>query len=242
MFEDSLVISQVQSTSHAARWTALASTSLQFAFAALVIALPLLHPDKLAFMAETPHVLMPPSPKRLASVERMQSSSTSTSMTTPVAAHLFTQPPMLPGFLPQPVGDAPPTDAIPFGRGMADATPIGVAIGDATQAPRISIAPTHPSNGPIRVSSGVSAGRLIAPIRPVYPEIARAARVEGTVVVEAIISRTGIIESLHVVSGPPMLQRAAIDAIHAARYQPFQLNGSPTEVQTTISVGFHMGT
>jgi periplasmic protein TonB len=59
--------------------------------------------------------------------------------------------------------------------------------------------------------------------------------------VEAIISRIGTIESLHVVSGPPILQKSAIDAIRAARYQPFQLNGSPTEVQTTISVNFRMG-
>jgi protein TonB len=68
-----------------------------------------------------------------------------------------------------------------------------------------------------------------------------AVRVEKTVIVEAIISRSGTIESLHIVSGPPMLQQAAIDAIRAARYQPFQLNGSPTEVETTISVSFRMG-
>ena len=76
---------------------------------------------------------------------------------------------------------------------------------------------------------------LIAPIHPVYPMIAKAARVEGTVVVEAVISRTGTIESLHVVSGPVMLQGAAIDAIREARYQPYRLNGEPTEVQTVIT-------
>ncbi len=82
---------------------------------------------------------------------------------------------------------------------------------------------------------------LIAPIHPVYPQIAKSARIEGMVIIEAVISRTGTIESLHVVSGPPMLQRAAIDAIRAARYHPYLLNGSPTEVQTTISVNFHLG-
>lgn len=241
MFEDSLVISQVQSISHAARWTALASTGLQFALAALVIALPLLHPEKLAFMAETPQLLMPLLPKPPIPVQPMQSSSAFSGITTPVATRPLTMPPMLPRFLPQPTDDAPSIASLPFGSGMADGTPITMAIGDATHTPRISIAPAHPSNGPIRVSSGVSTGRLIAPIRPVYPEIARASRVEGTVVVEAIISRSGTIESLHVVSGPPMLQQAAIDAIRAARYQPFQLNGSPTEVETTISVSFRMG-
>jgi protein TonB len=82
---------------------------------------------------------------------------------------------------------------------------------------------------------------LIEPIRPVYPAIAKAAHIEGTVVVEAIISSTGSIESLHVLGGPPMLQRAAIDAIQAARYQPYRLNGAPTSVQTTITVNFRMG-
>jgi protein TonB len=82
---------------------------------------------------------------------------------------------------------------------------------------------------------------LLAPIRPVYPAIAKAAHVEGSVVVEAVISRTGTIESLHVVSGPQMLQQAALDAIREARYQPYRLNGEPTDVETTITVIFRMG-
>jgi len=106
--------------------------------------------------------------------------------------------------------------------------------------PNVSVVPAKPAE-PVCVSSGVSQGMLIAPIRPVYPAIARAARVEGSVVVEAIISRTGTIERLRVVSGPQMLQSAAIDAIREARYRPFQLNGKPTEVQTTITVNFRMG-
>jgi protein TonB len=82
---------------------------------------------------------------------------------------------------------------------------------------------------------------LLAPIRPVYPAIARAARVEGTVVVEAVISRAGRIESLRVVSGPAMLQGAAMDAIREARYRPYRLNGEAVDVQTTITVNFRMG-
>jgi protein TonB len=81
---------------------------------------------------------------------------------------------------------------------------------------------------------------LLAPIRPIYPAIAKAARVEGTVIVEAIISAAGRIESARVISGPPMLQRAAIDAIQAARYKPYRLNGEATTVETTITVNFRM--
>jgi protein TonB len=97
-----------------------------------------------------------------------------------------------------------------------------------------------PSSKLLSLSSGVTAGHLIAPIRPEYPAIARTAGVEGTVVIQAIISRTGVIESARVVSGPVMLQRAALDAVHQARYHPFLLNAQPTDVQTTITIVFRM--
>jgi protein TonB len=81
---------------------------------------------------------------------------------------------------------------------------------------------------------------LLAPIRPQYPSIAKAAGVQGVVVIEATISKAGAIESLHMVSGPEMLRPAAIEAIQSARYRPYRLNGEPTEVQTTITMNFKM--
>jgi len=122
---------------------------------------------------------------------------------------------------------------------MTDALPSGIGVGG--NGPVVSVAPTRAPVSRLHVSTGVLQGMLIAPIRPVYPAIAKAAHVEGSVVVEAVISRTGMIESLHVVTGPLMLQNAALDAIREARYQPFRLNGEPTEVQTTITVNFRMG-
>jgi protein TonB len=85
------------------------------------------------------------------------------------------------------------------------------------------------------------AGRLLDPIRPEYPMIARLSHSEGTVVVQAIISKSGKIESAQVVSGPAMLQASALQAVRAARYRPFLLNGQPTEVLTTISIVFRLG-
>lgn len=84
-------------------------------------------------------------------------------------------------------------------------------------------------------------GHLDLPIVPTYPTIARAAHVEGTVVVAAVISRTGAIENLQVTSGPVMLRQAALDAIRRAHYKPFKLNGETVEVDTTISVVFSLG-
>ena len=102
-------------------------------------------------------------------------------------------------------------------------------------APRFK--PARP-RGPLRVSGGLAAGRLLVPIQPVYPAIAREAHIQGTVVVEAIISTSGRIENTHVVSGPPLLVQAALNAIQQARYRPFLLNNQPIEVETTIRVVF----
>jgi protein TonB len=79
---------------------------------------------------------------------------------------------------------------------------------------------------------------LIEHTPPVYPPIAKAARVSGTVVLQALIGKDGGIESLHVVSGPAMLQQAALDAVKSWVYRPYLLNGKPVEVETTVNVIF----
>ncbi|MGA9445948.1 MAG: energy transducer TonB [Candidatus Sulfotelmatobacter sp.] len=92
----------------------------------------------------------------------------------------------------------------------------------------------------IRISQGVTEGRLIQKIQPEYPAIARAARIQGQVVLSAIISKTGEIQNLVLVSGHPMLVPAAIKAVQQFRYRPFLLNGEPVEVETTITVNFQL--
>jgi protein TonB len=96
-------------------------------------------------------------------------------------------------------------------------------------------------HSPLSISQGVIAGLLISPIQPAYPQIARITRTEGSVVIRAIISKSGHIESAHVVSGPTMLQAAALAAVREARYRPFLLNNEPTEVETTITINFRLG-
>jgi periplasmic protein TonB len=93
----------------------------------------------------------------------------------------------------------------------------------------------------LSVSRGVMAGNLLDTTLPQYPAIAKAAGIRGTVVLQATISRTGSIENLRVISGPPMLQQAAIDAVRSWRYKPYLLNGDPVEVETTINVVFNLG-
>ncbi len=92
----------------------------------------------------------------------------------------------------------------------------------------------------IRISQGVTKGLLIQKIEPPYPPIARAGRIQGQVVLSAIISKTGEIQNLVLVSGHPMLVPAAIEAVKQWRYRPFLLNGEPVEVETTITVTFQL--
>ncbi len=90
----------------------------------------------------------------------------------------------------------------------------------------------------VRVSQGVSQGLLIRQVKPNYPALARQARIQGTVVLQAVISKDGSIEHLTLVSGHPMLAPAAIEAVKQWKYKPYFLNGEPVEVDTTINVNF----
>ena len=140
----------------------------------------------------------------------------------------------------QPIDNPAPADISMGLESSASPTPgalRGLFSSTTSSAPHV-VAPSRPGTGPIRVSAGVASGRLLAPIRPVYPAIARTARIQGTVVIAATISKTGIVENAHAVSGPPMLVQAAIAAVAQARYQPYKLNGEPVEVETTINIVF----
>jgi protein TonB len=103
--------------------------------------------------------------------------------------------------------------------------------------PKVKIAaPTKMS-----ISAGVAGGLLIQKTSPVYPQIAREARVSGTVVIQATISKSGTIENLRAVSGPTMLRQSALDAVKTWRYRPYMLDGEPVDVETTVSVNFTLG-
>jgi len=81
-------------------------------------------------------------------------------------------------------------------------------------------------------------GSLIRRVEPVYPPTARIARIQGAVVLEAIIAKDGTMQQLHLISGHPMLVKAAIDAVSQWRYKPYVLNGEAIEVETQITVNF----
>jgi protein TonB len=90
----------------------------------------------------------------------------------------------------------------------------------------------------VRVSAGVTSGLLVRRVQPNYPPLARQARIQGTVVLHAVISKDGSIENLTLVSGHPMLAPSAIEAVKQWKYKPYLLNGEPVEVDTEVQVNF----
>jgi len=136
--------------------------------------------------------------------------------------------------------EAPPSSGFGVagmeGLGGGSGVP-GAFAGMSTAAPKVKAeAPKK-----VNISGGVATGLLLSKTVPVYPAIAKAARVSGTVVLQATISKTGTIENLRVVSGPAMLQQSALEAVKSWRYRPYLLNGDPVEVETTVNVVFTLG-
>lgn len=104
--------------------------------------------------------------------------------------------------------------------------------------PPVKEAPKPVAPQRIRVGGNVQQAKLVRQPRPVYPPLAKQARIQGTVKFNAIIGRDGTIQNLTVVSGHPLLVPAALEAVKQWVYQPTLLNGEPVEVVTQIDVNF----
>jgi len=136
----------------------------------------------------------------------------------------------------------PPLPAGGFG-GVIGGIPggqLGGVIGGIVGSSKLNAVPKLQPVVPqrIRISQGVTTGLLIHRVDPPYPPLARAARIEGNVVLKAVIDKEGVIQDLQLVSGHPMLVPAALAAVKQWRYRPYLLNGQPVEVETTITVIF----
>jgi protein TonB len=90
----------------------------------------------------------------------------------------------------------------------------------------------------VRVSQGVMQGMVISKVPPIYPPDAKAARIQGSVVIAATIGKDGNLQSQQLISGHPMLAPAAMDAVKQWKYRPYLLNGQAVEVDTQMTVNF----
>jgi protein TonB len=140
---------------------------------------------------------------------------------------------------------APPSVGVPGGVPCPGCMPTGV-IGSISSS-TVVVPPPPPvvkepkavvPDTPIQVVSELQAAKLIHKVTPVYPELAKRARVTGAVQIEAIIAKDGSMRSMQVLSGHPLLINGAVNAVKQWRYRPTLLQGQPVEVITRIEVNF----
>jgi protein TonB len=152
---------------------------------------------------------------------------------------------MAPGYIPKGFHKGGEVAEQPSGGDDEDTGIIGLPYGSDTgirlpftdgARPVMPIAP-KPVTKIFRTSS-ILQGSLIRRVEPTYPPLARQARIQGTVVLVAVISKAGTIDNLRLISGHPMLVPAALDAVSQWRYRPYILNGDVIEVETQITVNF----
>lgn len=240
MFEQTFVNTHAQTRRP---WTVAASLTLQTGLVAVVIVLPLLHPEILHPNFQVPiylpmRVRPEPVPVQIPVVRGSISPRVFNTL-------VLSMPTRVPSTISM-AGDAPEVSA--YAGVSADSGPVGLIPGFGTALPENvrPVPPTprrdpvvpEPPRGPVSVSSGVQSARLVFGPRPIYPAMGKAARVQGTVRIQAIIALDGAIKNLKVIGGPPLLITAAVDAVKQWRYQATLLNGSAVEVITEIDVNF----
>jgi protein TonB len=211
--------------------------------------IPLMYTEALpkAIWGEVLHAPLPPPPRASLATQTSRKATPEVS-----AEEILKEPPQIPPTIVQ-IHDEPLPNAeftstvagVPGGieRGQAGAVLDAVMrkiLGDATPQPppAQTVTPAPPRR--IRLGGVVSAAKLIFQPKLEYPELARIARIEGTVEFEAVISREGTIEELKVLRGHPLLVTAALGAVRQWRYLPTLLNGEPVEVVTEITVNFKL--
>ena len=243
MFEDSLIESGNRFKAKRRLSTTILSFLLQVGLIGILILIPLIYTDALpktqlmTFLVAPPPPPPPPPPPAAAPVKvvKMQSEMVNGQLRTPTKIPQKVQmikeeeaPPDLgaggvPGGVP---GGIPGGSAGGVIGGIISSTPVAV--------PKVAT----PQR--VRVSSGVSTGLLIKKVTPNYPPLAKQARIQGTVILQAEISKEGTIQNLQLISGHPMLAPAAIEAVKQWRYKPYLLTGEPVAVETQVQVNFSL--
>ncbi len=225
----------------------LAGQSLLIGFALL---LPLIYTERLgpvslyAVLISPPPALSPPPPRTAPSVVK--------AAPRPFVTSAMVAPANIPEKVaiiqdePAPAVEVPGTMGVPGGIGMPGSGVSGVIASVIRSIPVVAVPPPTPVKPDqrvtvprrIQVGGRVQAALLIYDPQPVYPVLARQARLSGLVRLAALIGKDGRIQNLRVLQGHPLLVPAAVDAVKQWIYRPTLLNGEPVEVSTVIDVNF----
>jgi len=243
MFEDSLIESGNRFKAKRRLSTTILSFALQVGLIGILILIPLIYTDALpktqlmTFLVAPPPPPPPPPPPAAAPVKvvKMVSEMVNGQLRTPSK-------------IPEKVQMIKEEEAPPDlgGGGVPGGVPGGIpggstggVIGGILSSTHVDV-PKVATPQRVRVSSGVSTGLLIKKVTPNYPPLAKQARIQGHVLLQAEISKEGTIENLQLISGHPMLAPAAIEAVKQWRYKPYLLNGEPVAVETQVDVVFSL--
>jgi periplasmic protein TonB len=236
MFEDSLIESGGRLKTRRGRMT-FVSFVLEAVIVGILILIPLMFTEALPkamtmtfLAAPPPPPPPPPPPAAVVKVAKIETDIVNNQLRTPTKIPQKVQiikedeapPPMSSGVV----------GGVPGGPGQMGGVIGGIISSTPVAVPKIAVQR-------IRVSSGVTQGLLVRKVEPTYPQMAKIARVQGAVLLAALIGKDGTIQNLHVVqTASPLLNQAALDAVKQWKYKPYILNGEPVEVDTNITVNF----
>jgi periplasmic protein TonB len=240
MFEDSLLESGGKFKTKRGATTTIAVVA-QIALIGVLVLIPLIYTEALpkqqlmTFLVAPPPPPPPPPPPAAAPVhvvKKIETDLNNGQLRTPTA-------------IPKKVAmikedEPPPSAGAGVMGGVTGGVPggqMGGVIGGIISSAPVAV-PKVATPQKVRVSQGVSEGLLLHKVTPSYPALAKQARIQGSVVLQATIGKDGSIQNLHVLSGHPMLTQAAIDAVRQWKYKPYLLNGESVEVETTVQVNF----
>jgi periplasmic protein TonB len=240
MFTDSLLETSWAQRSRRS-WTTLTSFALQATMTGILLLIPLIRPIAIPFLKPlaTPVMLAaPPGPP-----PSVQSHATERPAESNLSHGVIIMPPTIPNHIkpiqeesgPPQVSSSGPYVFGSTGSGSPERILHALGNSGAAVVPPPPPAVVHP----LRVSR-MSEGDLVRKVQPTYPPLARSARIQGQVVLAAIISKEGTIENLRALAGHPMLVHAALEAVSQWRYRPYILNNEPVEVETQITVNFSL--
>jgi len=229
-----LVISGAQEATHK-RWTVATSFGVQVIIVGIMILIPLIYTEALpkgmlnTFLVAPAPPPPPPPPAAPVRVVRPRI----------VQPQTMVAPTVIPKKVEMIKDAAPDIGAGTSGFGVAGGT--GDALGGGILNGMAPPPPPKATPARIKVGGQVQQANLLHQVLPVYPAIAKTAHVSGTVRLRAVIAKDGSIQELQYVSGPALLMRSAMDAVHEWKYKPTMLNGEAVEVDTTIDVVFSLG-
>ena len=244
MFEDSLLESGGRFKSKKKAGATMLSFVLQILFLGILILIPLIYTEALpkqqlmTFLVAPPPPPPPPPPPAAVQPKVVRQ----------VVIEIDSGQLRTPTKIPQKIAmikeeeAPPPAAASGVIGGVAGGVPggqMGGVLGGIISSTPVAV-PKVAAPQRVRVSQGVTTGLLIHKVQPAYPPLAKQARIQGPVVLQAEISKNGTIENLRVISGHPMLTQAALDAVRQWRYKPYILNGEPVEVETQVTVNFSL--